>query len=140
LIILDHGTRWRSVISLTPLPLYLRGNGPQYPLHRRLRGPHSRSERCEEARYLFLLPGIEPRSSSSRTDHISGVTEKPCAESPHARGVADTIIQPLNPAVQKSDSVYNAPRVLAFHLFRLMKSRLVFKGNYFENKMCMMKV
>jgi hypothetical protein len=39
-----HGTSWRWVVSFTPLPLYPREKSPQYPLHRRLDGPQSRSE------------------------------------------------------------------------------------------------
>jgi hypothetical protein len=106
----------------------------------RLGGPQSRSARYEEVKNLFFLLGIEPRSSSSKNDPISGVTEKP-KTSPDAQKVAYTIIQQLNPAVQKAGVVYDAPGALAFHLFRLVKSRLVvFKGNYFVNKMCMMKV
>jgi hypothetical protein len=56
------------------------------------------------------ISGIEPWPSSSRTDQISGVTEKP-RTSQDAQKVADTIIQPLNPAVQKASVVYNASRV-----------------------------
>jgi hypothetical protein len=33
-IFLDLGTRWRWVVSYTPLPLYPRRNSPQYPLDR----------------------------------------------------------------------------------------------------------
>jgi hypothetical protein len=49
------------VVSITLLPLYLRGKGPQYPLNRRLGGPQSLSERCGDENYLLLLPGIELR-------------------------------------------------------------------------------
>jgi hypothetical protein len=34
--ILDLGTRWRWVVSFTPLPLYPQGKSPWYPLDRRL--------------------------------------------------------------------------------------------------------
>jgi hypothetical protein len=44
--ILDLGTRWRRVVSFTPLPLYPRGTNPRYPLDRRQGGPWSLSERC----------------------------------------------------------------------------------------------
>jgi hypothetical protein len=40
---LDLSTSWRWVVSFTPVPLYPWGNGPRYPLNRRLGGPHSRS-------------------------------------------------------------------------------------------------
>jgi hypothetical protein len=39
--ILDLCTRWRWVISFTPLPLYREGKSPRYPLDRRLGGPQS---------------------------------------------------------------------------------------------------
>jgi hypothetical protein len=42
--ILGLGTRWKWVISFTPLPLYPRGNNPQYPLDRRLGGPRNREK------------------------------------------------------------------------------------------------
>jgi hypothetical protein len=41
--LLNHGSRWRWVVSFTPRPLYLRGKSPRYPLDRRLGGPQSRS-------------------------------------------------------------------------------------------------
>jgi hypothetical protein len=39
---LDLGTRWRSVVSITPRPLYTQGNRPKYPLDRRLSVPQNR--------------------------------------------------------------------------------------------------
>jgi hypothetical protein len=39
--ILDLGTRWRWVVSLTPRPLYSQGKSPWYPLDRRLGDPQS---------------------------------------------------------------------------------------------------
>jgi hypothetical protein len=50
---LDLDTRWRSVVSFMPRPLY-----PQYPLDRRLGGPKRRSGRFVQEKYL-ALPGIE---------------------------------------------------------------------------------
>jgi hypothetical protein len=50
--ILDLGTRWRSVVSFKPLPLY-----PRYPLDRRLR-----PDAVEKT--LLCMPKIEPRPSS----------------------------------------------------------------------------
>jgi hypothetical protein len=43
--IFDFSTRWRSVVSFTLQPPYLRRNRPQYPLSRRLGGPQSRPGR-----------------------------------------------------------------------------------------------
>jgi hypothetical protein len=37
----NFGTRWRWVVSFTPLLLYLQGNGHLFPLYRRLGGPQS---------------------------------------------------------------------------------------------------
>jgi hypothetical protein len=42
----DLGTRWRWVVSFTPLSLYSRGKSPSYPLYRRLGGPQRRSGHC----------------------------------------------------------------------------------------------
>jgi hypothetical protein len=43
--ILDFGTRWRWVISVTSRPLYPHVKSPWYPLDRRLGEPQSRSGR-----------------------------------------------------------------------------------------------
>jgi hypothetical protein len=64
-IFLDLGTRWRWVVSITPLPLYPRGKRLRYPLNRRLGEPQSRFGRCEQEKNL-ALPGIEPRPSLYR--------------------------------------------------------------------------
>jgi hypothetical protein len=64
--ILHLGTKWRRVASFTPRPFYPRGNGPRYPLDRRLGGPKSRSGRCGVEKDLLPLPGIEPRSFSTQ--------------------------------------------------------------------------
>jgi hypothetical protein len=53
---LDLVTRWRGVVSFTPLPLYPRGKSPRYPLDRRQSGPQSRSGRRGEQKNLALLP------------------------------------------------------------------------------------
>jgi hypothetical protein len=39
------------------------GKSPRYPLDRKLGGPQVQSARCGEKK-IFLVPGIEPRSSS----------------------------------------------------------------------------
>jgi hypothetical protein len=63
LLILDLGTRWEWVVSVTPLPrFYSRGKDPRYPLYRRLGGPQSRSGHRGQRKNPLLLPGIEPRS------------------------------------------------------------------------------
>jgi hypothetical protein len=41
----DLGTSWRWMVSFAPLPLYLRGKSPRYPLDRRLGGPQSQPGR-----------------------------------------------------------------------------------------------
>jgi hypothetical protein len=41
--ILDLGTRWRWVVSLSPRPLYPLINRPRYPSYERMGGPQSRS-------------------------------------------------------------------------------------------------
>jgi hypothetical protein len=55
----DLRTRWRLVISFTPLPLYPQGKSLRYPLYRKLGGPQSQSGRYGEENNL-TLPGIEP--------------------------------------------------------------------------------
>jgi hypothetical protein len=57
--ILNLGTRWRWAVSFTPLLLYLRGNNPWYPFHRKLGGPHSRSGRYGEEKNLRPSPEIK---------------------------------------------------------------------------------
>jgi hypothetical protein len=65
---LHLATRWRWVVSFTPLKLYPRGTSPQYQLDRRLGGPQSRSGCCGEEKKL-ALPGIEPRPSLYRLSY-----------------------------------------------------------------------
>jgi hypothetical protein len=62
--ILYLGTRWRLLVSFTPLPLYPRGKSPRYPLDRRLGGPQSLSGHCGVENNFLTLLVIEPRSSS----------------------------------------------------------------------------
>jgi hypothetical protein len=50
--VLDVGTRWRWMVSFTPLPLYSRGKSPRYPLYRRMGGPQSPSGHCGEEKNL----------------------------------------------------------------------------------------
>jgi hypothetical protein len=50
--ILDLGSRWRRVVTFTPLPFYPQGKSPWYPLDGRLGGPQSRSGRCGEEKNL----------------------------------------------------------------------------------------
>jgi hypothetical protein len=58
--ILHLGTRWRWVVSFTPLPLYPQGKSPWCPLDRRLGGPQSRSGHGREEKNSQPLPGLEP--------------------------------------------------------------------------------
>jgi hypothetical protein len=57
--ILDLGTRWRWMVSFTPLLLYLQGNGPWHPLDRRLGGLQSRYGPGGEEKNSQPLPGLE---------------------------------------------------------------------------------
>jgi hypothetical protein len=68
--ILDLVTRCTVVFSFKPRLLYPKGNSlpPRYQFYRRLGWPQSRYGRCGVKHiyiYIFSLPGIEPRSSSS---------------------------------------------------------------------------
>jgi hypothetical protein len=56
---LDIGTRWRWVLSFTPLLLYPRGRSPRYPLDRRLGGPQNQYGHCGVDKNR-VLQGIEP--------------------------------------------------------------------------------
>jgi hypothetical protein len=58
--ILDHGTRWRWVVSFTPWAIYPQGKDTRYPLHTSLDGPQSRSGHGGEEKTSHPLPGIEP--------------------------------------------------------------------------------
>jgi hypothetical protein len=50
-----------AVSSQFHAPVVLpRGNGPRYPLYRRLGGPQSRSGRGGEQKNSQILPGLEP--------------------------------------------------------------------------------
>jgi hypothetical protein len=58
--IFDLGTRWRWVVSFTPLPLYPQGKRPWYPLDRRLVGPQSRSGGSGVKKSSQPMSGLEP--------------------------------------------------------------------------------
>jgi hypothetical protein len=74
----DLGTRWRSVVSFTPRPLYLQGKSPQYPLDRKLGGPQSRSWHGVEEKNSQPSSGIEPRLSDhpARSQSQCRLTDK----------------------------------------------------------------
>jgi hypothetical protein len=57
---INLGTRWRWVVSLTPLPLYPRGKSSWYPLDRRLGGPQSRPGRGGKEKNSQPPSAIEP--------------------------------------------------------------------------------
>jgi hypothetical protein len=63
---LDLGTSWRWVVSFTPRLLYPQWKSPQYPLHRRLCGPQSRSGWHGEVKSLAptRIRTLTPWSSS----------------------------------------------------------------------------
>jgi hypothetical protein len=67
----DLGTRWRWVVSFTPLPLYPQGNSPWYPLERRLGGPQSRSRRGGEEKNSQLLSGLEPPNTAWKVPYLN---------------------------------------------------------------------
>jgi hypothetical protein len=56
---LDLDTRWRWVVSFTPLPFYRQGKSLWYPLGRRLCGPQIRSGRGGEEIISHPLSGLE---------------------------------------------------------------------------------
>jgi hypothetical protein len=62
--ILDLGTRWRRVFSVTLLQIYFSGKSPQYPLYRRLDRPQNRSGRFGIKKKPMPLSGIELWMSS----------------------------------------------------------------------------
>jgi hypothetical protein len=60
IIILDLGTRWRGVFSVTPRPrLTPRNRASWYSLHRRLGGPQSRSQCRGHRKNTSPLPRID---------------------------------------------------------------------------------
>jgi hypothetical protein len=59
MLILDLGTRWRWVVSVTP-----REKDPRYPTDKRLGGPRADLDTEPREKILFSLPGIEPQSPS----------------------------------------------------------------------------
>jgi hypothetical protein len=69
-IILDLGTRWSSVVSFTPRPLYPRGRRHRYSLDRALGGPYVWSGRLWGTEKSLALPGIEPQPSLYRLSYL----------------------------------------------------------------------
>jgi hypothetical protein len=57
--ILNLGTRRRWVVSFTPRSLYLQGKSPWYPVHGRLGGPQTQSERGGEEKNSQPLMDLE---------------------------------------------------------------------------------
>jgi hypothetical protein len=68
-IILDLGTRWRWMVSFTPRPFYLLEKSPRDPLGEWV-DPRAGLDSVQKRRF-FLLPGIEPRQSSSSLYRLS---------------------------------------------------------------------
>jgi hypothetical protein len=67
---LDLGTRWRWVISFTPLPRYPRGKSPRYTLDRGMGGPQSRYGCCGEK---SCIAGNRTRAVQLEACYISNV-------------------------------------------------------------------
>ena len=66
--ILYLGTRWRREQTITPWPLYLQGQNPQYPSNRRVIGPQSQSgDFADRKQKAFRKLGLVP-SSGERVD------------------------------------------------------------------------
>jgi hypothetical protein len=59
--ILDFGTRWKCVVSFTPMSLYTPEKSPWYPLTRRLGGPEGRPGRVRIEKNPFRCRGSNPR-------------------------------------------------------------------------------
>jgi hypothetical protein len=57
--IIDPCTRWRWVVSFTPLPPYPKGKSLWHQLNRRLGGPRGRSGRGGEEKNPQPLPGLK---------------------------------------------------------------------------------
>jgi hypothetical protein len=64
--VLDFGTIWKSVVKVTPRPLYPPRKSPRHPLDRRLVGPQNLSGRLGEEKNLAptVTRTLIPRSSS----------------------------------------------------------------------------
>jgi hypothetical protein len=60
-VCLDLDSSWRWVVSFTPLPLYLQGKSPTYPLNRGLGSPTVGVDNMEGWKFL-ALPGPELRT------------------------------------------------------------------------------
>jgi hypothetical protein len=76
--ILNLGTRWRWVGSLTTPPLYPLGNSQQYPLDRSLGGPQSRSGRGGEEKESLACLCRESNHGRPDPSLVTVVTELPC--------------------------------------------------------------
>jgi hypothetical protein len=70
--ILDFGTRWRSVDSLMPTPLYPQGRSPWCPLDKRLCRPHP----CEKIYYYSIIPSTSWSSNALLTPWCRILFEK----------------------------------------------------------------
>jgi hypothetical protein len=63
--LLDLGTSWRLVVSLTPQPLYPTGKEFRYPLDRRTGEPQSRSGPYGDVKILDFTGTLTPTPLSS---------------------------------------------------------------------------
>jgi hypothetical protein len=103
-LILDLGTRWRWVVSLTPRPLYPQGKSPRYPLERRLGVPYSRSGRGGEEKNSQPLPELEPPiiqpAAQRYTAELSRLLVNPCGIwkfLKHLRWIWSPVTLPVTP-------------------------------------------
>jgi hypothetical protein len=70
--ILDLGTRWRWVVSLTPQPLYSQGKSPWYPLDRMLDGGPKTSLDAVVRRKISSSSGIRNPDHLARSSRLLG--------------------------------------------------------------------
>lgn len=73
--LLISALRWRGMVSFIALPFSPRGSSPLYPMHGRLGGLESWSERYTEDKNHFSLSGIEPGVLSPAYSLVAMSTE-----------------------------------------------------------------
>jgi hypothetical protein len=78
--ILDLGTRWRRVVSFTPLPLYSQERAPQYTLARRLDGPQSLSGRSGVEKNLSPFGNRTPTAQAITRRYTGALKRNPYEE------------------------------------------------------------
>jgi hypothetical protein len=89
----DFDTIWRRVFSITPLPLYPRGNNPQNPLDRSLSGLQNRSRRLGEEKNHTLTGTRSDQRNRLEAQHqeeIKGADQSSKQEASKQRTNQDT--------------------------------------------------